>query len=287
MGKKEHTREEIIQVLKEVDTEGKQPGRAALKRMGINQYWIQKLVPEGLTKLKQQLGLKISPQERPVSDDELLEKIDKVVSNAGRMPTWAQLRRETGITDKVFNQRFGKKGILGVFSHYRKWLEKHQPKSNHIKLVDSYLEGQGKTKISRTQPVKTGTSGTTTKWPKVSGLEYGPTLNFGNLIYEPTTHDCVIFLFGMVSKYLGFSIEHIGKEFPDCVAKQYIKGREGRQQTVKIEFEFRSGDYDHPLEGCDIIVCWEDNWVGDCPLKIIELRNEVKKLQRLPEFSRK
>lgn len=35
MKKTEHTREEIIQVLKEIEAEGDQPGRDALKRKGI------------------------------------------------------------------------------------------------------------------------------------------------------------------------------------------------------------------------------------------------------------
>ena len=289
MGKKEPTREDIIKALKELDAESEKPiGRKGLKQRGINQYWIQKLIPEGLTELKQQLGLKISAQERPLSDDKLLEEVDKIVSELELIPSWVQLRRETGITDKVFKQRFGNKGIREVFSHYRKWLEKHQPKSKNIKLVDAYIEGQGKTKYPLPQPVERNISPTMlVKWKPGSGRKYGAPLNFGSLIYEPINEQGVVFLFGMVSRWLGFSIEYIGTEFPDCVAKQYIKGRGERQQPVKIEFEFRSRDYDHPLDGCDIIVCWEDNWGGDCPLKIIELRNEVNKLRRLPEFSRK
>jgi len=280
MEKKEPTRDKIIETLKELDVQSQKPiGRKALQAKGINQYWIQKLIPEGLTKLKQQLGLKISTQERPLSDDELFKKIDDAVSNSKRI-TWAQLRRETGITDKVFNQRFGKKGIFGVISHYRKWLEEHQPESKNIELVDAYLEDRGKTKNRKSQLVKTDTSTTTTQWVKGAGPEYGATLNFRNLIYEPTTHDCVVFLFGMVSKELGFSIEYIGKEFPDCIAKRSIKGRGGRQQPVRIEFELKSRDYDHPPEGCDVIVCWENNWKDNFPIEVIELRTEIKRLPK-------
>lgn len=146
MEKKKPTRENIIQVLKELDAEGKQPGRKALKQKGINGYWVEKLIPEGLTELKLKHGIKISPQERPRSEDELLKKIDEAVSHLKRIPSWAQLRRETGITDKTFTNRFGNEGIREVFSHYRKWLEEHHPESENIKLVDVYLEGQGKTK---------------------------------------------------------------------------------------------------------------------------------------------
>jgi hypothetical protein len=88
----------------------------------------------------------------------------------------------------------------------------------------------------------------------------------------------------MVSKALGFSIEYIGADFPDCEAKRYIAGRRDRQQRVRIEFEYLSKDYDHPTEGCDIIVCWKNNW-KDCPLEVIELSSEIEKLRKTSGFS--
>jgi hypothetical protein len=194
-----------------------------------------------------------------------------------------QLVRETKISEKVFIQRFGKKGKFGVFTCYRKWLEKHKPKSKNIESVDRYLQSQGKPKTQEVQLVKGEKSSTKIKWPKLTGREVGANFNFGNLIYEPTTEKCVIFLFGMVSKALGFSIEYIGEGFPDCEAKRYIGGRHDRQQHVTIEFEYMSRDYDHPLEGCNIIVCWKNNR-KDCPLEVIELSSEIEKLRKMPEF---
>ena len=288
MGKKEPTREDIIQALKELQAEGKQTSRKGLTQKGINQYWVNKLVPEGLTKLKQELRLRITTQEKPRSDDKLLEEIDKTVSKLNHVPTWAQLTRETRITEKVFKHRFGNRGIREVISHYRKWLEEHHPNSNLIELVDEYLKGQGKTKTPQPQSVERKGSVTRVKWPPVSGKKYyGASLNFGNLMYKPINEQGVVFLFGMISRHLGFSIEHIGTEFPDCEAKRYIEGRRELQQPVKIEFEYRSRDFNHPVENCDIIVCWEDNWGDECPLEVIELRSEVNKLRGLPEFSHK
>lgn len=146
MDKKSPTREDVIQALKELEAEGIPPGRKALEGKGINGYWIAKLIPEGLTELKLNHGIKISPQERSYSDDELLEKIDETVSHLGGIPSWAQLRRETKISDKVFIKRFGNKGIREVISHYCKWLEQHHPESENIKLVDVYFTGQSKRK---------------------------------------------------------------------------------------------------------------------------------------------
>jgi len=223
MGKKKYTREDIIRILKELDAEGKRPSRKGLNQKGISEYWVRMLIPEGLTKLKRELGIKIIPQEQPHSDDELLKKIDEAVSNLNLIPTWTQLYRETKITDKVFRNRFGKKGIREVFRHYRKWLEKHQPGSKKIKSVDEYLEGL--VKPPRSQLVKKKARDASAKWPKLPGRKYGAPLNFGSLIYEPVNEQGVVFLFGMVSKALGFSVEYIGTEFPDCEAKRYVQGR--------------------------------------------------------------
>jgi hypothetical protein len=95
--------------------------------------------------------------------------------------------------------------------------------------------------------------------------------------HEPTNEQGVVFLFGMLSEELDFAIEWIGTEFPDCVAKRYIRGPRKLQQRVKIEFEFMSRNYDHPIDDRVIIVCWEDNWGEDCPLEVIELRKEIEK----------
>ncbi len=285
MGKKKPTREDIIRILKELDAEGGRTSRKGLNQKGISEYWVYKLIPEGLTELKRKHGIKIIPQEEPHLTDELLKKIDETVSNLRSIPTWNQLERETKITQKVFTSRFGKRGICEVFVHYREWLEKNQPMSKNIKLVDEYLEGRAKPPQS--QLLKRKARAARTKWPKGSGRKYGAPINFGSLIYAPVNEQGVVFLFGMVSEALGFSIEYIGIDFPDCEAKRYIEGRGKQQQRVKIEFEFRSRNFDHVVEDCDIIVCWEDNWGSDCPLEVIELRTEIKKLRERPEFSRK
>ena len=284
------TKEIIIQILKELDAKSeKTVGTSALVQKGVNQYHIRKYVPEGLTQLKQDLGLKISRQERPLSNDELLEQLDKVVSKFKKIPTWAQIERETKTTQKVFNNRFGKKGIRDVFRHYSKWLEKNKSDSENIKLVNEYIENQGRIETPRSHQDKKKDS--SSKKPirthsKGHGRQYGESLNFRNFIYEPTTEQGVVLLFGKVSECLGFSIEGAYQDWPDCEAKRFIHGAKRRQQSVKIEFEYESYDYkrNHPVKGCDIIVCWKHNWNG-CPLEVIELRTEMEKIRKCPEFA--
>jgi hypothetical protein len=51
---------------------------------------------------------------------------------------------------------------------------------------------------------------------------------------------------------------------------------------VKIEFEFKSSNFirhGHNPDECDVIVCWQNDW-KNCPIEIIELKEEIKKLPK-------
>ena len=60
--------------------------------------------------------------------------------------------------------------------------------------------------------------------------------------------------------------------FPDCEAFRVVAP--GRLQRVKVEFEQQSRNFlkhGHNVNDCDMIVCWEHNWL-ECPLEVIELK---------------
>jgi hypothetical protein len=93
----------------------------------------------------------------------------------------------------------------------------------------------------------------------------------------PATRDGVIFLFGKVGEELSIYVEEIKVAFPICLARRYTGSG---WEKVKIEFEYRSADFKkkgHDPAGCDIIVCWENNW-PDCPLEVIELEDRLSSL---------
>lgn len=122
--------------------------------------------------------------------------------------------------------------------------------------------------------------------PRYSKLEnrptYGNPINFRGLRHEPVNEQGVVFLFGMVAKELGYMVEAVQVGFPDCEAKRQVEG--GRWQSVKIEFEFESRNYNHPADGCDVIVCWRHNW-QDCPqnIEVVELSKIIKSLAKLED----
>jgi len=89
----------------------------------------------------------------------------------------------------------------------------------------------------------------------------------------------VVCLFTLMHRRLGFKrIRRIQTRFPDCVA---IRRDGSSEREVRIEFEFRSGDFrrhGHSARRCDCIVCWEHDWI-DTPKRlegnVIDLRKFV------------
>lgn len=113
---------------------------------------------------------------------------------------------------------------------------------------------------------------------------YGAPLAMAPMVFQPTNEAGVSVLFGAVHRELGFSILQVQNGFPDCEAMQEIEP--GRCQRKKIEFEFQSRNFlahMHPLDGCDLIVCWEHNWI-ESPIEVLELKSAVEELMREGRF---
>ncbi len=112
----------------------------------------------------------------------------------------------------------------------------------------------------------------------------GELINFRGMVWAPVNEQGVVFLFGKIAHELGMYVEVVRPGYPDCIAKRYI-GR-GRWEEVKVEFEFRSSGFmghRHNPTDCNLLVCWEHDW-PECPkhIEVIELREEIKKLENFP-----
>jgi hypothetical protein len=97
----------------------------------------------------------------------------------------------------------------------------------------------------------------------------GAPMNVGPLANAPVNEMGVMCLFVLLAERLGFIIDVIRSQYPDCEARYEVEP--GRWQRVWIEFEFESVSFRyhrHNPEGCDIIVCWRHNWLG-CPKKLV------------------
>ena len=125
-------------------------------------------------------------------------------------------------------------------------------------------------------------------WVRAAGKRatYGAHLDFSGLRHEPVNEQGVVLLFGMLAKKLGYVVQAIQTGFPDCEAKRRISPE--RWERVAIEFEFESRnfrDHGHPVDGCDVIVCWRHNW-DECPahLEVVELSSAIESLTKLRDY---
>lgn len=106
---------------------------------------------------------------------------------------------------------------------------------------------------------------------------YGRLTRPGSMLCEPTNEAGVFFLFAAMAEELGFAVLHVQAEFPDCEALRAVGPN--RSQRVRIEFEFESRNFErhgHDPKGCDLIVCWEHNWL-ECPLQVLVLKEIASK----------
>jgi hypothetical protein len=102
----------------------------------------------------------------------------------------------------------------------------------------------------------------------------GDAINFRGMIYGPVNELGVVALFAKVCEEMGFIVEEIRAEYPDCVARQRIKRG---WERIAIEFEYRSSNFlrhGHDPALCDLIVCWEHDW-QQSPVRVLALKEYV------------
>ena len=83
--------------------------------------------------------------------------------------------------------------------------------------------------------------------------------------FAPSSEQEVVVLFGLLLPKLPVRllINEVREKFPDCDA--WVLDENGQRKRLRIEFELRASNFlahKHDTEGCDLIVCWEDD-MGD------------------------
>jgi hypothetical protein len=99
---------------------------------------------------------------------------------------------------------------------------------------------------------------------------------FTGFYFAPSYEYEVVMLFSMILPYLKppMCIKEASDKFPDCtVIRQDVDG----PKEMRCEIEKNASDFDHDIKQCDILVCWENDW-DNCPMEIIELKREIRKL---------
>lgn len=93
-------------------------------------------------------------------------------------------------------------------------------------------------------------------------------------LHVPQTEQEVVCLFGALLNDLDeferpLVIERVQAAFPDCTVR-------AGNELIRIEFELYGSNFNHPCDGCDMLVCWRDDR-NDWPenFRVIELANIV------------
>lgn len=86
--------------------------------------------------------------------------------------------------------------------------------------------------------------------------------------FIPQNEHGIVALFAQYAVQNEIRIERIGAGFPDATICK-------NEEHIRVEFEYESRNFKvhkHDVNGCDLIICWHDNW-PDCPLPIIALED--------------
>ncbi|MHC5061877.1 MAG: homing endonuclease associated repeat-containing protein [Planctomycetota bacterium] len=192
---------------------------------------------------------------------ELFAEIEKAWNQLGRQPLYREMDQMGKFSVATYNNRFG--GWIKAVEEFTKWKSTKGDKNfEDLKEI--------KPDILSVNPRKRG---------REKKVEYGEPIDFLGLRHAPLNEQGVVYLFGMLSRQLGFIVEAVRTDFPDCEGKRQIPGKKGRWERVSIEFEYKSSNFKghgHNPDECDVIVCWEHDW-ENCPVEVISLKELMKK----------
>lgn len=212
-----------------------------------------------------------------LSDEELMDAVGELWRNVGKRPTY---------DDMTY------KGRYSVTPYMKRW-------GSYSKAIEHYIRLHGTPHISTNSSLDYNVtpvsrqprgrvslaSGVSIHKPKSPGNRtrkslLGEIIDFRGLRHAPVNEQGVVYLFGMVSRELGFLIESVRTAYPDCEGIRQLDGEGTRWQRVRIEFEYKSSNFKehgHDPEYCDLIVCWIHDW-QDAPIEVLELRKAVRSL---------
>ena len=288
------TKDELLEAIRKTAKKlGHTPSkREFLRESSLNERHILKHFARWNDAVKAS-GLEPNSSNTKIGYDELLKDWAEVVRTLKKIPTMAEyrhgageysidaLRRRCGAWSKIpdlfkahFNNSYDYADVFLLIHNLSSQAESSVTGSN-LNLTKSHIVGKAASGIVH---------------PKLGKRPiYGNPLNFRGLLHEPVNEQGVVLLFGMVFSELGYAIEIVKPEFPDCIAKRRIKG--GNLELVRIEFEFESRNFlehGHSVDDCDVIVCWRHNWT-ECPstIQVLELSKAITNIDMQVQSSKR
>lgn len=273
---------------------GRNPTLRELRRMsGVKET---RLYHEfgNLSRALKAAGMKPGGSGFEIGTRELFLDWGRLARKLSKLPTIAEYTLEGRFSHGPFLTRFGHwRRVAEEFRKFvheekieKEWGDVLAMKPERLSQVDKDLERLGRAGEAQSKKALQAGNKNGKRKRKTFVLEdrpvYGPPLPrlLPALAHEPINENGVIYLFGLLAERLGFVVERLQAEFPDCEAMREME--KGRWQRVAIEFEYESRSFvkhQHPVAGCDVIVCWVHNW-PECPerLEVIELSRVIKRM---------
>lgn len=277
-------KQEVLDAIRQAaKTLGHPPSKSEFKaKSGMTEYQTLQHFPSWREAVRA-AGLEPDSTNLKLDDDDLLRDWGELVRKNRQIPTRHQYRREGKYSVGVFERHFGPWSALPT-----KFRDFARAKPEWADVLALLPVTAPKRATGGSSPAGSDSRSQTISPSNIqhSKLEdrptYGNPIDFRGLRHEPVNEQGVVFLFGMVAKELGYMVEAVQSGFPDCEAKRQVVA--GKWQRVRIEFEFESRtfrDHGHDPNGCDVIVCWRDNW-PECPehLEVVELSSVIKSLAK-------
>lgn len=220
-------------------------------------------------------GWNLKQSRSVLNDDELLDEIGKVWRQISKRPTESAYTAAARFSTTPYKRRWGTFG-KAVGEYVSRFGE---PETN-TSSSDSSQAALPKREVPRGIVIPKTHKPTVAQ--RRERILYGEPIEFRGLRYAPINEQGVVYLFGMVSRELGFMIESVRTDYPDCEGKRALDHAGKKWQHVRIEFEYRSRNFlehGHDPEECDLIVCWVHDWEA-CPLEVLELSRAIELLPK-------
>ena len=250
--------------------------RQFCKAAKIEEGRVHEHFPRGIGELLAAAGLGHRVSRRVRIDFEgLMRALEEAEGVIGRVPTPGDMDRVGRVTARTYYDRM--RNWDAVREEYAKWKKRKGEGGEPV------VRGEGRMGLELKMG-KRGALGDSGRRPSErpgvggAGDQVPRPLSLPGMMFAPTCEAGVIYLFGLLARGLGYSVERMGTAFPDCVALRGVDGDECRR--VRVEFEHRSSNFrqhGHDAARCDVIVCWEHDWKG-CPVEVVELKGEVERV---------
>lgn len=276
------SKEEIIAVFKKAAKElGHVPTFHEFKRFSGAMPRRVTRVFGGYTELIRAAGFEPLGCGHQLTMSQIFDDWGRVVRRVGKIPSVSEYLVHGRHSQRIFSDRWSSwRDVPAAMIEYatgnrlmRKWNDVLKLARNYAELEKKAARKRNKRKALKAAQLR--------KQARAVKKDMGPA--FGRPIMHPVMANAPInemgvgMLFAAMATQLGFVLLRVQPGFPDCEALRLCD--DGYWRRVRIELEFESRNFrghGHPLDGCDLIVCWNHNWPG-CPLEVIELSKLVER----------